>query len=229
MLYSLLSVGSRGDTQPYLALALALKARGHQARLCAPSNFAPLAQGLGVDFVPLPWDTQRALEDPALRQRLLAGDVVGFFRKIQQRAWDLRQDLWRAWELAIADADVLVPGSTVEDAALLLGRMRGQKVVLNELMPFAPRLDRAPVVLGHRSLGPLNRPAHWLTRQAWWWVNRASTAALIRPANGAVMAFCAMITLARSTVAAAVSRAAMAASRLAWAATPRAINDSWRW
>jgi len=178
MLYSLLSVGSRGDTQPYLALALALKARGNQARLCAPSNFAPLAQGLGVDFVPLPWDTQRALEDPALRQRLLAGDVVGFFRKIQQRAWDLRQDLWRAWELAIADADVLVPGSTVEDAALLLGRMRGQKVVLNELMPFAPRLDRAPVVLGHRSLGPLNRPAHWLTRQAWWWVNRASTAAL---------------------------------------------------
>ena len=177
MRYSLLTVGSRGDTQPYLALAMALKARGHQVRLCAPSNFAALAQGLGVDFAPLPWDTQQALEEAGLRQRLLAGDVVGFFRRVQQRAWDLRQGLWAAWEQSIADADVLIPATTVEDAVLLLGQARGQKVILNELMPFAPRSDRAPLVLGHRSLGPLNRPAHWLGRQAWWWVNRAGTAA----------------------------------------------------
>jgi sterol 3beta-glucosyltransferase len=178
MRYSLLSVGSRGDTQPYLALALALKARGHQVRFCAPANFAGLAQGLGVDFEPLPWDTQAALEDPALRRSLLAGNVVGFFRQVQRRAWDLRQSLWQAWERAIADADVLVPGTTVEDSALLLGRARGIKVVLGELMPFAPRGDRAPLVLGDRSLGPLNGPAHWVARQGWWWVNRAGTAAL---------------------------------------------------
>lgn len=178
MFYSLLSVGSRGDTQPYLALALALQDRGHRVRLCAPANFAPLAQALGVDFEALPWDTQAALDDPALRGRLLAGDVVGFFHKVQQRTWDLRKDWWRAWECAVADADVLVPGTTVEDAALVLGRARGRRVVLNELMPFAPRPDLAPLVLGLRSLGPLNLPAHWLGRQAWWWLNRAPVAAL---------------------------------------------------
>jgi sterol 3beta-glucosyltransferase len=193
MRYSLLTVGSRGDTQPYLALALALKARGHQVRFCGPSNFGPLAQGLGVEFVALPWDTQLALDEEGLRQRLLAGDVVGFFRRVQQRAWDLRQGLWQAWEQATADADVLIPGSTAEDAALLLGQARGQKVLLNELMPFAPRADRAPLVFGDRSFGPLNRPAHWLGRQAWWWVNRAGTAALAehlglpRPWNAPVL------------------------------------------
>ena len=178
MRYSLLSVGSRGDTQPYLALALALKARGHQVRFCGPANFAGLAQGLGVDFEPLPWDSQAALEDPALRRLLLAGDVVGFFRNVQRRAWDLKRELWQAWERAIAGADVLVPGTTMEDSALLLGRARGIKVVLGELMPFAPRGDRAPLVLGDLSLGPLNGPAHWVARQGWWWINRASTAAL---------------------------------------------------
>ncbi|HXC64259.1 MAG TPA: glycosyltransferase [bacterium] len=178
MRISLLTIGSRGDTQPYLALALALKARGHQARLCAPSNFAGLAQGLGVDFVPLPWDTRQALEEDGLRRRLLHGDVVGFFRRVNQRAWERREALWQAWETACDGAEALIPGTTIEDAVLLLGRARGIPVLLNELMPFAPRRDFAPLALGRRDLGPLNAPLHWLGRQVWWGINRRGAVAL---------------------------------------------------
>ncbi|HTB34345.1 MAG TPA: glycosyltransferase [bacterium] len=178
MRISLLTIGSRGDTQPYLALALALKARGHQPRLCAPSNFAALARGLEVDFVPVPWDTRQALEEDGLRRLLLHGDVVGFFRRINRRAWDLREGLWRAWETACDGAQALIPGTTIEDAVLLLGRARGIPVLLNELMPFAPRPDFGPVALGRRNLGPLNTPLHWAGRQVWWRINRHGAAAL---------------------------------------------------
>ena len=178
MRISLLTVGSRGDTQPYLALALALKARGHQPRLCAPSNFAGLAQGLGVDFVALPWDTRQALEEDGLRALLLQGDVVGFFRRINQRVWDQREGLWRAWDEACEGAQALIPGTTIEDAVLLMGRARGVPVLLNELMPFAPRADFAPLALGRHNLGPLNFPLHWAGRQVWWQINRRATAAL---------------------------------------------------
>ena len=33
------SIGSRGDVQPLLALALELRTLGHQARLCVAPNF----------------------------------------------------------------------------------------------------------------------------------------------------------------------------------------------
>jgi vancomycin aglycone glucosyltransferase len=46
------ALGSRGDVQPCLALALALRRAGHQAVVCAPSDFAAWGRSLGLDFVP---------------------------------------------------------------------------------------------------------------------------------------------------------------------------------
>ncbi|MFF3445394.1 glycosyltransferase [Streptosporangium sp. NPDC002721] len=49
----LITVGSRGDVQPYLALACGLLAAGHRPLLAAPRRFAPLAAARGVEFAPL--------------------------------------------------------------------------------------------------------------------------------------------------------------------------------
>jgi vancomycin aglycone glucosyltransferase len=45
--------GTRGDVQPMLALALALKKRGHEVVLCAPPENAELVQGRDCPFVPV--------------------------------------------------------------------------------------------------------------------------------------------------------------------------------
>lgn len=47
-----LTMGSRGDLQPSLALAQALKARGHRVRIYAGSNFTPWIESLGIEAVP---------------------------------------------------------------------------------------------------------------------------------------------------------------------------------
>jgi len=47
------TIGSRGDMQPLVALALALRALGHEARLCAPPDFRELSEGLEIPFVAL--------------------------------------------------------------------------------------------------------------------------------------------------------------------------------
>jgi sterol 3beta-glucosyltransferase len=49
----LITVGSRGDVQPYLALACGLLAAGHRPLLAAPRRFAPMAAARGVEFAPL--------------------------------------------------------------------------------------------------------------------------------------------------------------------------------
>ncbi|HVN38383.1 MAG TPA: glycosyltransferase, partial [Myxococcota bacterium] len=44
--------GTRGDVHPMLALGSALRARGHDALLCAPPDFAEDAARAGVPFHP---------------------------------------------------------------------------------------------------------------------------------------------------------------------------------
>jgi UDP:flavonoid glycosyltransferase YjiC (YdhE family) len=83
MRITLFSLGSRGDTQPYMALGRALQAQGQSVTLCAPQNFGPLVQAVGLGFAPLPWDTQEALKDKGLRERLLKDDTLGFFLKVR--------------------------------------------------------------------------------------------------------------------------------------------------
>ncbi|MBB5996930.1 glycosyltransferase [Streptomonospora salina] len=64
--------GTRGDVQPFAALAKALEAAGHEALLAAPQSSAALAAEHGVPFAPLDDGPLRMLED-----RQLLGDVGG--------------------------------------------------------------------------------------------------------------------------------------------------------
>jgi vancomycin aglycone glucosyltransferase len=47
------TIGSRGDVQPLVALALRLKAVGQGVRVCAPPDFRDWFDGLGIPFTPV--------------------------------------------------------------------------------------------------------------------------------------------------------------------------------
>src|SRR5260370_18970174 len=49
----LITIGARGDTEPFVALAGRLRRDGPSVRLAARPDFAGLAAGYGVDFAPL--------------------------------------------------------------------------------------------------------------------------------------------------------------------------------
>lgn len=178
MKFTVFAMGSRGDTQPYAALGLALQAQGQTVTLCCPENFGPMVKGLGLGFAALPWDTRLALDDVRVRERLLKGDVLGFFLRIRVQVLERSQALRDAWIAAAADADVLVGASTTDDALTLLGRALNKPVVYTELSPLTPSSDYASIATGFRSLGPLNRPSHWVARQLWWRIQRPTVAAL---------------------------------------------------
>lgn len=69
---TLLTVGSRGDVQPYCALALGLMQAGYQVRIATNRNFEAFVTGLGLDFVPIAGNYQDLLNSAAGR-KLLAG------------------------------------------------------------------------------------------------------------------------------------------------------------
>jgi UDP:flavonoid glycosyltransferase YjiC (YdhE family) len=78
----LVSLGSAGDVHPFLALGLALRARGHAATLMTGPAFESLARAVGLEFVALPMPDKKerapeglaglALRSCAARWRRLA-------------------------------------------------------------------------------------------------------------------------------------------------------------
>lgn len=62
MRITILAIGSRGDVQPLLALALGLQNTGrHRVRFAAPDNFESLVREYDLDFFPLGIDTHRLI------------------------------------------------------------------------------------------------------------------------------------------------------------------------
>lgn len=57
MTITVLAVGSQGDVQPYLALAVGLKNEGYDVKFAANSNFAGLAASYNLDFFSIQMDS----------------------------------------------------------------------------------------------------------------------------------------------------------------------------
>ena len=54
------TIGSRGDVQPLVALALQLRALGQEVRLCVPPDFRDWIDSLGIPFTPIGPELRRA-------------------------------------------------------------------------------------------------------------------------------------------------------------------------
>ncbi|MBL9205620.1 MAG: glycosyltransferase [Opitutaceae bacterium] len=60
-------VGTRGDVQPMLALALDLRRRGHSATVAAPANFKAMVESYGLPFSPASASYERFTEEMRTR------------------------------------------------------------------------------------------------------------------------------------------------------------------
>ncbi len=72
MRVALVTVGSLGDVEPILALALGLGRAGHEVRVVAHASFAPLARSLGIDLRPTSSADPRALLESRLGREAFA-------------------------------------------------------------------------------------------------------------------------------------------------------------
>ena len=83
----LVTHGTRGDVQPFLALAVALRQAGHDAVLAAPESFADSAAAHDVEFAPLDEGPNRlliwALAGLLVIAAALAGVYFGVIRRGQ--------------------------------------------------------------------------------------------------------------------------------------------------
>ncbi len=63
MRITLLTYGSRGDVEPFIALGIGFMRAGHSVRLVAPEVFEQLISSHGIDFIGLPGDPEGLVQD----------------------------------------------------------------------------------------------------------------------------------------------------------------------
>ena len=100
MRIALFTIGGRGDTQPFVALAVRLRQEGHRVTLAARPDFADLAADYGVEFAPLGHPYQPFITGAAESSALGAGHLLNQLRYgLSRRRYfsdQLNQDAWRA-------------------------------------------------------------------------------------------------------------------------------------
>ncbi|MEM0575517.1 glycosyltransferase [Flavobacterium polysaccharolyticum] len=81
MKIALLTLGTRGDIQPYAVLGQALKEQGHQVTLSTAKNFEGLVLSYGIDFVPVEADFQ-AILDSEEGKKMMKGNPFAIRRNL---------------------------------------------------------------------------------------------------------------------------------------------------
>ncbi|MCX6025177.1 MAG: glycosyltransferase [Chloroflexi bacterium] len=155
----LISYGSRGDVEPFIALGAGLTRAGYAVRLAAPQVFAELAQAHGVELHALPGDPEQL----ALSLTDRAG--TSFPRQVArmiEHVFPLAEVVLTALEAATADASAVVHSFLMVDAGHTLARRRGIPDISAQFFPVFAATSAFPGV-GHPdlALGPLyHRATH---------------------------------------------------------------------
>lgn len=174
MKFCIISIGSRGDVQPYAALGVALQARGHQVTLATHANFQAFVTGLGLGFAVLPADPRALVQEPEVSHAVATGSAFKFFRALQARLAPEAVNLQELALVAAQGADVVIGTSVSDHLAQAVAEKVGAHFVWSDLQPMAPTSAYPAFVLGNRfpSLGPLNRLTHEAVSAGWWHMNR---------------------------------------------------------
>jgi len=168
-----LSVGSRGDVQPYLALARGLRHVGHDVVLAAPPTFAALAETYRVPFAPVGPDWRTLLQQQQFQTIVETGRWVQELPKLARAVRiAIEQLLHDAWTV-VQGAEALV-ATVIGPLGSSLAERRGIPYIEAAMQPLTPTaaFPSAAVTLP-MDLGVVgNQLSHRLLEQLFWQLYR---------------------------------------------------------
>lgn len=164
----LVAVGTRGDVQPALALALELRRRGHDVRLCTSPNFVDWAHRLGLEAVPMGVEMRMPTGRSATAPTLTPEEL----RRLRESMPDLITDQFETVGAAANGCDVIIGANAHQYAAPSIAQLAGIPCVTAVYAPVAlPSPDLAPPpVPGQppRDLSSVRIDEQWRSVAASW-------------------------------------------------------------
>jgi UDP:flavonoid glycosyltransferase YjiC (YdhE family) len=163
---TLLTYGSRGDFQPFLALAVGLRKAGHSVRLAGPGRFADFSAQYAVPFAALAGDP----EEISIRYNEAGTNPVRVVRSIRDYVFEIAPQVTRDARLAIEGADLVIHSFLFTTGGHTFARQMGIPDISVQTFPmFAPTRTFPNVAMGNIPPGLFSYFTHWLATQIFWY------------------------------------------------------------
>ena len=163
---TILTYGSRGDVQPFLALACGLQKRGHIVKLAAPRKFDKFITSHGIAFVPLagdPEEISRLINDAGV-------NAIRVVASMWKYIFSIAPQVSRAAFPACEGADLIVHSFLFTVGGHSWAREHNIPDVSVQTFPmFAPTCDFPNVASPNIPAGLLSYFSHWLATQIFWY------------------------------------------------------------
>ncbi|ACK64775.1 Sterol 3-beta-glucosyltransferase [Rippkaea orientalis PCC 8801] len=174
MLITMLTAGTRGDVQPYIALGVALqKAGDYTIRIAASENFESLVKEFGLEFYPLPGDLSKIAEDSRIRKAMEADNplkIIMSFNRLKSPIFDFQKDFYRACQGS--DGIIYHPGAAI---AYFIAQRLNIPSILASPFPMQPTQDYPALIFYHfPRLGKgFNRLTHLVFEEIMWGMSKS--------------------------------------------------------
>lgn len=167
MRITILTIGSRGDVQPYLALAVGLQRAGYSVRVASHAIFESLIRGAGVDFALVRFNPRDIVNHPEVQKA--KASIFRFMLAVRRlmgpQFLQVFDDFWQASQ----DAEAIIASPTASNAYDCAQELK-VGFVLGLLQPLIPTREFPSFFLPPfpRIGGPFNRATHHLFDQLLW-------------------------------------------------------------
>ena len=127
--------GTRGDVQPYIALALGLMSRGHQVIIAAPENFKPLVEGFGVPFHPLYGNAEEGMNSLDGQSVLRSENTIKLMKYFFKVLNGIKVPLRQSYIDGFSKVDYIIANLATLQITSALAEKQGKKLALTYFMP----------------------------------------------------------------------------------------------
>jgi len=135
----IISIGSRGDVQPYIALSLGLMKRGYKVTLAAPENFSDFVENFGVSFHPLPNNTERVINSPEGERLLKKGSTISLLKFFKKEGDKTRQQVRSSLLEGCLEVDFIITSYiSTNTISVIAEKLKKKWAIVNLNPPLLP-------------------------------------------------------------------------------------------
>ena len=171
MKIAILTYGSQGDVEPFVALGHRFCSAGHQVRLAGPEAYHSHFDLKEIEYVPLPGDPGQLVQDLVDQAGM---NRIGMFLSMSKFVIPLAVQVFESSRAACRDADLILHSFLLTSTGMALGRELGIPTFSAQLFPVfsatsafpAPTFPDLPLGGGYRKL------THQLVTQTFKWGSR---------------------------------------------------------
>ncbi len=170
MRLAIVTVGTRGDVQPLVALGLRLRASGHDVTIVTHDDFEPMVTAHGFAFRRIGGSMKQLVESADGREWLESGDSLRRYMKTMRRIFTPLIETWNSDVLAATDGFDALLAYPFAVGAFHAAELRGVPIVMLPYVPFVPSRELTHIFFPPPPFfcGIYNRLSWEIAMRAFW-------------------------------------------------------------